>query len=69
MQADSVRRFADTLAARSAYVVIFDRSCAETIDPPDPVFMGALGLVPEVTLRRGTIWRMPDRAMPAAPKK
>jgi hypothetical protein len=69
MQADSVRRFADTLTARSAYVVIFDRSCAETIDPPDPVFMGALGLVPEVTLRRGTIWRMPDRAMPAAPKK
>ncbi len=59
MQADSVRRFADTLAARNAYIVIFDRSCAETIEPPDPVFMGALGLVPEVQLRRGTVWRVP----------
>jgi hypothetical protein len=69
MRADSVRIFADTLRARGAYVVVFDRSCAETIEPPDPVFMGALGLVPEVTLPRGTIWRLGDpNAPPAAPR-
>ncbi len=68
MQADSLRAFADTLIARNSYVVVFDRSCAETIEPPDPVFMGALGLVSEAVLRRGTIWRMPDRTPPAAPR-
>jgi hypothetical protein len=68
MQADSLRAFADTLVARNSYVVVFDRSCAETIEPPDPVFMGALGLVSEAVLRRGTIWRMPDRTPPAAPR-
>jgi hypothetical protein len=31
--------------------------------------MGALGLVPEVTLPRGTIWRLGDpNAPPAAPR-
>ena len=56
MRADSFKVFTDTLAARRAYVVLYDQSCAVTIEQPDSLVQ-ALGLVPVVRLRTGSIWQ------------
>jgi hypothetical protein len=63
----AARAFTDTLAARNAYVVLFDKSCAETIDQDDSL-VTALGLVREAQLRTGSVWRAPPPAPPAAPR-
>ncbi len=67
MRADLLARFADTLAARRAYVVLFDQSCASTIEQPDSL-VGALGLVAEARLSTGSVWRAPERPPPDAPR-
>jgi len=50
------RAFLDTLAARDAYLVLFDRSCAASIDQPDSLLLSPR-LVREAQLPRGSIWR------------
>lgn len=54
--ADSMQMFRDTLAARRAYVVLFDEQCASTIEQPDSL-VKKLGLEAEARLRSGVIWR------------
>jgi hypothetical protein len=62
------RAFTDTLAARDAYVVLFDTSCAETIDQVGPL-VSSLGLVSVAQLRTGGVWRaVAPPAPPAAPR-
>ena len=63
--ADSARLFVDTLAARHAYVVLYDRTCAPTIDQPDSL-MTQLGLQLVERLPTGTVWMAPPP--PGAPR-
>jgi hypothetical protein len=61
---DSAQMFLDTLRARRAYVVLYDRSCAPTIEQPD-------SLVAELKLQlverfpTGSIWMAPPPPAPS----
>ena len=67
LSAPMARAFTDTLAARRAYVVLYDESCASTIEQPDSL-VAALGLAPVARLRTGTVWEARARAAPRAPR-
>jgi len=64
------RAFTDTIAARDAYVVLFDQSCAATIENADSL-VRALGLAPVAQLRSGAVWGAARDTMrgPPAPVK
>jgi len=64
------RAMADTIAARDAYLVLFDQSCAATIESGDSL-VKALGLAPVAQLRTGSIWGAARDTMhePPAPVK
>jgi len=64
------QEFVDTLAARDAFLVLFDRSCAATIDQRDSL-VRALRLVREAQLSRGSIWHAAPDTMrkPPAPSR
>ena len=70
MRPADARAFRDTLVARDAWLVLFDQSCAASIDQPDSL-VHALGLVREVQLARGSIWRAAPDTMrePPAPSR